>query len=66
MVSIVVPCLEEDLWIVLRDFEQFPLKVLPEASINDFSTVFGRDDEMVVALVKRVADAMIVRHMPPV
>ena len=48
--------------IVFCNFQQFPLKVFCYSRIDDFSTVFGRKDKMVIAKINAMGSFSIVRH----
>ncbi len=54
MILVVVPGFEKYGRIMFSDFEQFPFKVRPQALIDHFATVFGRDDEVILAVVDTV------------
>lgn len=56
VVLVVVRLLEVQLGVVRREFEQFPVEVLPERVVDRGMPVFGRKHDVVVAEV----DAVIV------
>jgi len=51
VVLVVVPGFEEDVGMVFGDFEQFPLQIHPQTSVDHVTTVFGRNDEVIFAVV---------------
>lgn len=42
------------LWVVLCYFKQFPVEVSPQRRSDDWMTVFGREDEMIITEVHTV------------
>lgn len=55
MVFVVVRLVQVNGWIVLCDFEQFQVEVVPEFWCNNWVTVLGRKDKVIVAQIYRVA-----------
>ena len=60
VVCLVVELLDPELWVVLRHFIGFVLEVEAETSLDDFSSVLGTDDDMIVAEVDGVGIVYIV------
>lgn len=55
VVFVVVAGLEEDVWVVFSNLEQFPIQMCPQALVDDLPTVFDRNDEMVFTMVYAMA-----------
>ena len=54
MIFFVVELLDSYLWVVFRHFVGFVLEIGSKASLDDLSSVFGTQDDMVVAAVYAV------------
>ena len=54
MVNVMVDGHEMEFWVIFCDFLEFILQIREHALVEDLATVFGRDDEVVHAVVDRV------------
>jgi len=43
-------------------FQQFPFQIRENTVVDDFTTVFGRDDNMIIAKVYMVVVILVCRH----
>jgi hypothetical protein len=55
VVFVVVSGSEEDVGVVVGDIKQFPFQVCPETVVDDLATIFGRDNEVIFAVIDAVA-----------
>ena len=54
MIFVMIRLFDIELWVMVRDLDQFPIEVLPELCGDDGVTVFGRKDDVVVTEIYAV------------
>ena len=54
MIFVMIRLFEIYLWVILCNFREFPVEILPDFIVNDRLPVFGRQDNVVIRQVDAV------------